>query len=246
MRHTSRRLVRSALVPLLALALLAGVPAATADARGYRLDLARPGDFVPQYTNEQCIGASLQMMLNITHPRDDRSARTQRRLWDLAKMLSWVAGEGPERVRHPDGATARGWLRALRLLDVGPYVLRTEARYEDALRTAARAIRATGRPVGLLVWTGDHALVMSGFTATADPAATDAFQVTGARVLDPLYPSTSRRWGPSPAPAALLAPARLARFFVPWQGRFNRGWNDRYVLIVPTVMAPTPHSPRSR
>ena len=34
---------------------------------------------------------------------------------------------------------------------------------------AARAMESTGRPVGLLVWRGRHAWVMSGFKATKDP-----------------------------------------------------------------------------
>jgi hypothetical protein len=238
---------RSLLAPLLAATLsiaMAG-PALGAGA-GYRLDLASPTDFVRQYTNQQCIGASLQMMLNILGPSVDRTARTQRQLWDLAKELSWVGGEGPARTHHPDGATARGWLRALRQLDAGPYVLWTAGTYDEALRTAVHAIATTRRPVGLLVWTGDHAWVMSGFAATADPATTDAYAITSLTVLDPWYPRTSRTWGRSPAPGSRLTPAALASDLVAWQGRVNRGWNDRYVLIVPVTMPPTPASPRLR
>lgn len=241
-RRPAQRLIGTAL----AIALLAFAPADGLAARGYRLDLAGRTDFVRQYTNQQCIGASIQMMLNIVGERDDRTSRTQRRLWDLAKEMSWVTGEGPPRLRHPDGATARGWARALNRLAIGPYLLRTEATYTDALRVAARAIRATGRPVGLLTWTGDHAWVMSGFSATADPATSDGFRVTGVTVLDPWYPRASRIWGRSPAPLAHLSPSQLGRWFVPWVGRVNRGWNDRYVFIVPTVMPQTPHSDRLR
>ena len=56
-------------------------------------------------------------------------------------------------------------------------------------------MRDTGRPVGLVMWKGRHAWVMSGFTSDADPRAGDDFDVTGVRVLDPLYPHGSSLWG---------------------------------------------------
>ena len=43
--------------------------AATADAtRVFRMNLAGPRDFVRQSNYVQCVGASIQMMLNIVHP----------------------------------------------------------------------------------------------------------------------------------------------------------------------------------
>lgn len=46
---------------------------------------------------------------------------------------------------------------------------------QNALRKAAHMMRKTGKPVGIVVWRGAHAWVMSGFTATADPALTVDF-----------------------------------------------------------------------
>ena len=63
---------------------------------------------------------------------------------------------------------------------------------------AARAMRSTGRPVGLLVWRGRHAWVMSGFQATKDPMLPGA-KVTRAIVEDPLYPYGGSTLGPQPA-----------------------------------------------
>jgi hypothetical protein len=137
----------------------------------------------------------MQMMLNMIAPRDDRSAATQRRLQVLARSLSGPRPVGLER----QGASVRGWTAGLNHLGYGPYRLVGEASLEAAMRTAARAIRMTGRPVGLLVWRGRHAWVMSGFRATADPAVTDRFEVTAAYVLDPLYPNGSKIWA-EPAP----------------------------------------------
>jgi hypothetical protein len=85
----------------------------------------------------------------------------------------------------------------------------------------------TGRPVGLLMWRGRHAWVMSGFKATADPLKTDKFRVTAAIVEDPLYPHGSSVWGPSPKPGEALTPAELGKQFVP------RRSNSRWALVDP-------------
>ena len=80
-------------------------------------------------------------------------------------------------------------------------------------------MRTTGRPVGLLMWHGRHAWVMSGFRATADPLLTDDFKVTSVIVEDPLYPYGSKVWGPSPRPGEALTPKQLGRQFVPRRTR---------------------------
>jgi len=54
-------------------------PVAHAADQGFALDLSRRGDFVAQTNLVQCVGASMQMMLNMAG-RDDRSASTQLKL----------------------------------------------------------------------------------------------------------------------------------------------------------------------
>jgi hypothetical protein len=54
-------------------------------AKPYRIDLASRSDFVKQTNFVQCVGASVQMMLNILRPGADRTAATQRRLQQLAR-----------------------------------------------------------------------------------------------------------------------------------------------------------------
>jgi hypothetical protein len=186
-----------------------GIIKATA-ARPFRLDLADRNDFVAQTNFVQCVGASMQMMLNIMG-RSDRSASTQRRLQAIARDLSGPTRDGFQR----KGASVRGWSAGLNELGAGPYRLVGTDTIDDALRMAARSIRQTGRPVGLLVWSGRHAWVMSGFQATADPAVTDAFRVTRAIVLDPLYPYGSSKWGPSPRPREAITTTTLGKQFVP-------------------------------
>ena len=209
---------------------LAGGPQPVQAARVYEFDLYRPGDFVAQTNLVQCVGASMQMMINLVSARDDRSAATQRRLWQLARQL------GPP--RPPDrpprrGASVQGWAAGLNRLDQGPYAVVGYPSLADALYAAARAMRRTGRPVGLLAWGGRHAWVMSGFRATADPAVTDDFRVTHAIVLDPLYPLDSTTWGRSPAPGSSLTPARLGQAFVPRRGSWSGVLSGMWVIVQP-------------
>ncbi len=224
-----------------------GITPAAADAdaaRAYRLDLARSGDFVAQRNFVQCVGASMQMMLNIDSPTDDRSSRTQLRLQNLARSLSGPVRDGFQR----KGASVRGWTAGLNTLAAGPYRLVGATSLEEALRLAAGAIRTTGKPVGLLVWAGRHAWVMSGFQATADPARTGTFKVTRAIVLDPLYPYGSKQWGKSPKPREAITPATLGKQFVPrrqgtWAGAVvgtesaltMSALAGKYVLVLPYI-----------
>ena len=100
--------------------------------------------------------------------------------------------------------------------------------------TAAKAMRQTGKPVGLLMWRGRHAWVMSGFRATGDPLAPGT-RVTAVYVEDPLYPHGSSVWGPSPAPGAALTVES-------WVASTSRGarrtglgsaLSGKYVLVLP-------------
>jgi len=193
----------------------------------FAMNLYRKGDFVAQYTFEWCVGASLQMMRNLTDAKVTRSRSTQLDYWELARDLS----------HSPfGGANPRGWTAALNELGYGPYELVSVPKYSQALRVAARAMRDTGRPVGLVMWRGRHAWVMSGFTASADPRAGDDFKVTGVRVLDPLYPHGNSLWGPSPKPNTLLTPAKLGKQFVfRERRRVNLGVPPGYLLILPTT-----------
>jgi len=195
----------------------------------FAMNLYRKGDYVGQYTLEWCVGASLQMALNMTTGKDDTTRAFQEQLWEMAQARS----DSPF-----GGANARGWTAALNDLGIGPYELVSIPDYDEALRVAATALRLTKRPVGLVMWRGRHAWVMSGFESKGDPAARDDAVVTGVRVLDPLYPRGSSVWGKSPKPNALVSPAVLARqFVIRDRGRTNLGVPPGYLLILPT--APT-------
>jgi hypothetical protein len=242
-RRPTRFAARVLLAVLLGLQVaVAGAAPVGAAGPAFSIDLASKGDYVAQTNFVQCVGASMQMMLNMVNPADDRSARTQLRLQNLARELSGRRGDGSQR----SGASVRGWSAGLNQLGAGPYRLVGATTLDEALRLAAGAIRQTNRPVGLLVWRGRHAWVMSGFHATGDPLATSDFTVTAAIVMDPLYPHGSQVWGRSPKPREALSPKALGRQFVPRRqgGNFSSGTGNvgsatmsslagKYVLVLP-------------
>jgi hypothetical protein len=210
----------------------ASVPAPAPAPQAFALNLYQEGDFVPQYTFDWCVAASIQMAHNLI---DDTGGGTwtdsaqQGELWEMARARS---------SNSFNGANPFGWAQVLTEAGMGPYKVVSIADYGDALRTAARAIADTDRPVGLVMWSGRHAWVMSGFESLGDPAQFPGFTVTGIRVQDPLYPYGSGQWGPSPAPNSLLTPEQLATQFV---AREPRRWSSDlptgYLLVLPTAPA---------
>ncbi len=115
------------------------------------------------------------------------------------------------------------------------------------MRIAASAIRDQRRPVGLLVWQGRHAWVMSGFKATGDPRD-GSFRVSAAYILDPLHPFGSKTWGPSPKPGSAISVKQVGRQFL--RRRAHSEWNQlpgmaalagHYVLVVPVDGPPPPN-----
>jgi hypothetical protein len=205
-------------------------PAPPAVPQAFALNLYQEGDFVPQYTFDWCVAASIQMAHNLI---DDTGGGTwassaqQGELWEMARARS---------SNSFNGANPRGWAQVLTEVGMGPYTVVSIATYEDTLQTAARAIAETGRPVGLVMWSGRHAWVMSGFESMGDPTQFPESQVTGIRVLDPLYPYGSGQWGPSPEPNSLLTPEQLAtQFVVREPRRWSTDLPTGYLLVLPVA-----------
>jgi hypothetical protein len=167
------------------------------------------------------------MAHNLVRPDVRNTFEDQQALWEMARDRSTNAF---------NGANPRGWAAALDEIGIGPYQLVSIPDYGEALRTAAAAIRDTGRPVGLVMWRGRHAWVMSGFESMGDPAIHPDFSVTGVRVLDPLYPHGSGTWGPSPEPNSLLSPEQLAtQFVIREPRRWSSDLQAGYMLVLPTA-----------
>lgn len=195
----------------------------------YTLDLYQPGDHVAQYDGSWCVGASMQMMINLMDDgRPDRTRETQQRLYKLARRTSpWVETR--------PGASVYGWAEGLEGLGFGGFEELAAGTRQGALKLAARQMRETGRPVGLLVWAGAHAWVMSGFKATADPALTDDFRVTHVWIEDPWAGRVSRTWGPGLEPHTLLTAEELGRDYVKYASfyRPQYGKDGKYVVVAP-------------
>jgi hypothetical protein len=136
-----------------------------------------------------------------------------------------------------DGAEPEGWARGLTRQGYGPYVVESRGSIAAAIKTAAKAIRLTNRPAGLLTWRGAHSWVMSGFKATADPAFTNDFEVTHVYVEDVWYPRVSSIWGASRPPDSLVRVSRLKEDFLPWRrptGRYPEK-DGKYVIVIPVA-----------
>ena len=201
------------------------------------MNLYSSGDFVNQKTTYWCIPSSTQTMMNIMDDgRPDRSRALQARLYRVGDRLEedGTISDEPE----PDRFRGMGiseWAGLLNRFDYGPYGLAGYKSRQNALRNAARMMRKTGKPVGLVVWRGAHAWVMSGFTATADPAVTRDFTVTSVVVHDPWFPRVSPFWGRSRPPNQRVSPRVLAQDFRPYgrPGRRNPERDGRYMLVLP-------------
>jgi hypothetical protein len=236
-RTASRAMIGLVVAVQLTLAGAAG-PGGTAQPvlaaiRGYSVDLASSRDFVAQTNLVQCVGASMQMMLNMIEPGVDRTAKTQLKLQKIARKWSPPRLDGGVR----KGASVVGWAMGLSLEGAGPYKVVGADSLDEAMLVAARAMRKTSRPVGLLVWRGRHAWVMSGFHATGDPLV-NGTRVTAAIVEDPLHSyGGSDTWGPSPSPGEALPLTELGRQFVRRRSGFSI-WSTpdlggKYVLVLP-------------
>ena len=202
----------------------------------FALNLFEDGDFVPQYTFDWCVAASIQIAHNLVMPNNRAARDDQGQLWEMARARS---------SNSYNGANPLGWAQVLNEVGLGPYVVVSIPDYDEALRSAAAAIRETGRPVGLVMWRGRHAWVMSGFESVGDPSSHDDFSITGIRVLDPLYPYGSGTWGPSPSPNSLLTPAELAKQFVVREPRrWSSGFPTGYLMVIPVSDAVAIAPPR--
>jgi hypothetical protein len=231
--HRSWRTQAPVLVALLvAVALIVAVLPGTADAALPRwrggIDLYRPGVFTTQKTWYWCTAADVQIMRNIVHHKTNHSKAQQRRFFDYMRAR--------DRYRIPlrDGVDPVGWTAGLRRFVDPRYRLVSSGSYKDALRSAVRNLRLTNLPVAIAVAHGNHAWVLTGFTATADPAASNRFRVTSVRVTGPLWGLQNRRYGYDMRPDTKLSRKQLKRFFTPWHyARIRMVWEGRWVSMQP-------------
>jgi hypothetical protein len=189
------------------------------------MDLYKTGDFVSESKDTWCVAAAMQTSENMMSSAVDTSHDRQAQLFDLAVSM---AGESN------GGADPDGWAAGLSYLGYGRFQTGANKTLVGAVHTVAKQIRLTNRPGGLIVWKGWHSWVMSGFTATADPALTDNFTVTTVFIEDVWYPRVSTLWPKSRAPDAEVKVTALPPDYVPWQqGKYYADREGLYVYVIP-------------
>ncbi len=197
------------LTVLAALAIALGAAPQPAAARLARwtggVDLYRTGAFTTQQTWLWCTAADVQIMRNIVDHRHDHSRSGQQTYFSYMRRHDRYA------IPVSDGVDPAGWAAGMHHFVDTRYRLVASGSFSSALRSAVRNLRLTGLPVGITVSHGNHAWILTGFTATADPAVTSRFTVTSVRVVGPLWGLQSRSYGYDMRPDTRLTPRQLQR-----------------------------------
>jgi hypothetical protein len=229
------RLARSARVvavaAALATALLGVVPlgaVAALPAWDGGINLYRSGVFSTQQTWRWCTAADVQIIRNIVLHRDGHSRDAQQRYYRYMRDHNRYA------IPASDGVDPGGWAAGLRHFVDARYKRVASDSFSSALRSAVSSLRKTKLPVGITVSHGNHAWVLTGFTATADPAKTRNFSVTSVRVVGPLWGRQSRSYGYDMRPNRKLTRKQLKSFFTPWHyAGIDMVWEGKWVSIQP-------------
>jgi hypothetical protein len=200
------------------------------------VNLYRTGTFTTQKSWLWCTAAGVQIVRNIVDHRTDHTTAGQRR------YFTWMRDRNRYDLPLSAGVDPAGWTAGLRHFVDDRYRLVSSRTFDSALRSAVTRLRLTNLPVALTVSHGNHGWILTGFRATADPAATTTFTVTSVRVTGPLYGLQSKNGYDMP-PNTKLTTAQLKRFFTPWKYTpMKMVWDGRYVSIqpVPIKAAPSP------
>lgn len=195
------------------------------------VDLYRDGTFTTQKSWLWCTAAGVQIARNIVDGAEDHTTGAQR------EYFEWMLDHNRYDLPESAGVDPAGWTAGLRHFVDDRYRLVASRTFDEALRSAAERLRLTRLPVAITVSHGGHGWILTGFSATADPAATTSFKVTSVRVVGPLYGRQSKD-GYDMAPNTELTPTQLKRFFTPWKyDPKPMAWDGRYVSIQPVPEA---------
>ena len=196
------------------------------------VDLYRSGAFTTQKTWLWCTAADVQIVRNLVDRQADHTRSGQQRYFDAMRVHNRY------NIPVSDGVDPAGWTYGLRHFVDARYRLVASGSFSTALRSAVTNLRKTNLPVGITVSHGNHAWILTGFTATADPAVTTRFTVTSVHVVGPLWGLQSRSYGYDMRPDMKLTPRQFAGFFTPWHyARIRMAWEGRWVSIQPIPAA---------
>jgi hypothetical protein len=219
LRRPSRRLL--ALSPVLAAWLAMLAASSAVGATTYTRDLYFTGSYERQVDNRTCTAGATAIMENLIARHD----------LNLPQMtiLRYEQTRDALNDSVQRGSDPLGWARAATYFSrytPHPTSYRWEAYSTKAaaLVRAATQIAATGKPVGLVVQHGQHAIVLTGIVATSDPR-TGPFTVQYAYVSDPFgYTHYRYTAAASPLDTYLETDATAT---------YDAAWYGKYVIIVP-------------
>jgi hypothetical protein len=197
----------------------------SAAASSYAFDLYRPGVYTMQATWWFCTAASVQVMRNINRDETDHAAASQQRFFDYMRARN--------RYRMPatDGIDPKGFLAGVQAFVDARYQLVASTTFNNAVRSAVMRLRASRLPVAVIVDRGRHAWVLTGFTATADPARSAGFRLLSVRIVGPLFGRQSLN-GYDPPPDTRLTVDMFRRFLTPYSFKYGpTPWDDRFVTF---------------
>jgi hypothetical protein len=232
-RRSIVRLVLAAALGALVLGGSATLPGAGASALSHwtgGVDLYRSGVFTTQKTWLWCTAADVQIIRNIAGHQTDHTRANQSRYFTYMRAHDRYA------IPVSDGTDPGGWAAGLRHYVDSRYRVVASRSFSAALRSAVTNLRKTNLPVAIAVDHGNHGWVLTGFTATADPARTGSFTVTSVRVVGPLWGLQSRTYGYDMRPDTRLTPSQFKSFFTPWHyGPIRMAWEGDWVSIQPVA-----------
>jgi len=190
----------------------------------YKRDVYFSAGYERQVDGRTCTAASTAMMLNFIARRD----------LDLDQMdiLRYSQAGDALKDTQQRGSDPLGWATALTefssLAGKGQFRYRWEAHTSEygALKRAAKQIASTGKPVGITVRNGRHAVVMTGFESTRDPRLGE-FKLTHVWISDPLGASR-RRYAAADSPLNRYLELDATAFY-------DKAWYRRYVIVVPLL-----------
>jgi Peptidase_C39 like family len=209
-------------IPLLLLVLgAAAPPRASEAATTYTRDLYFSAGYERQIDGRTCIPASTAMMMNFIARRDlNLNQRT---------ILRFAQPRDALRDSVQRGSDPLGWAKAATAYSIytgkkTTYQWEAYSSEAAALNRAATLIAKYGKPVGLLVQHGKHAIVMTGFTSTRNPARGNF------RLLKVIYsdPYGSRHASVSAAYSPLNTYRELDATTT-----YDRLWYGKYIIIAP-------------
>ena len=218
-RGRPRRAVMPMLLALSAAAAIAAAPVGAAPVDGRELYFS--AGYERQVDSRTCTAAATAMMMNFIARRD----------LNLNQMSILRFEQSRDALNNAvqRGSDPLGWSRAATVFSAytgrpTTYLWETYDSESAALQRAARLLARTGKPVGLLVNRGTHAVVMTGYTASRSPLR-DRFTLLTVAISDP---SGSRHYWVSAPYSPLDRYTQMDATTT-----YDRLWYGKFIIVAP-------------